>query len=859
MRWPIGPAVERARVLSQQLRITPPSDHWDDSVSLYLLQSRKEMTHDKPLVFLDVSIDGDPAEKMIFELFYDVVPKTAENFRALCTGEHEIGPITGKPLHYKGSIFHRIVKGSMAQAGDFSNRDGSGGESIYGRKFEDESFSLKHDGPGYLSMWNTGPNRNGSQFFITFKEAHHLDGLHVVFGKLVRGRKTLKKIENAGSEKGEPAYLVKIVKCGELFEGKKKANKLKSKDASSDVDIHEGKKKGKTKKSSRERRKKKRRRYSTSESDSSSDSDTESSESDSDSDNYSSSSSDISSSSDDRRKKRKRSHKRDKYKRSKRRRDKRREKRQKRRDKRSRHKSKRTLESPSDTETESSSETSSEDDPLPPARKSKNSSHTSGEKQSPSLMEKDAATLLLKKEVATEVVEHQGESPRENGNVRSNGVDSETRSNRTAERQPDLVDLPGKSRSRSMSPKRAMGKSMSISPRTNLIKSPNVKCKRSMSRSPAPRSLGRSPERVPQQSRSISRSPERKSISSRSRSRSLVRSASRSQSPVSVRDKPQRSISRSSARPLRSLSQSPARSPSRRSGSQSLLRFSRERTISLSPLIVVRSISPERSISSSPVKRTSRRSLSSPVKRTSRRSLSRSPGRGRSRKSMTRSPIRPPSRSHRHSYSRSPGRKGRSPLPSRGRSTSRSVSPDGSPKRIRRGRGFSQRYSYARRYRTPSPDRSPFRLHRYSGRSDRDRYSSYRSYNDHSSRHYRSPIRGRTPPRYRSRRSRTRSHSLSRSPIRYRRRGKRAYSPSPDRSRSPVKTRSRGSLKSEKRRSISSSRSRSKSRSPSITRSSSDSPYPKLTRKDNSRSVSGSPPGKGLVSYGDGSPDSGQR
>ncbi|PIA65519.1 hypothetical protein AQUCO_00100785v1 [Aquilegia coerulea] len=803
------------------------------------------MTHDKPLVFLDVSIDGDPAEKMIFELFYDVVPKTAENFRALCTGERGIGPITGKPLHYKGSIFHRIVKGSMAQAGDFSNRDGSGGESIYGRKFEDESFSLKHDGPGYLSMWNTGSNRNGSQFFITFKEAHHLDGLHVVFGKLVRGRKTLKKIENAGSEEGEPAYLVKIVKCGELIEGKKKANKLKSKDASSDVDSHEGRKKGKTKKSSRGKRKKKRRRYSTSESDSSSDSDTESSESDSDSDDYSSSSSDISSSSDDRRKKRKRSHKRDKYKRSKRRRDKRRDKRQRRRDKRSRRKSKRTLESSSDTESESSSESSSEDDgvPLPPARKSKNSSHTSGEKQSPSRMEKDAVTLLLKKGVVTDVVERQGESPRENGNVRSNGVESETRSNRTADRQPDLVDLPGKSRSRSMSPKRAMSKSMSISPRKNVSKSPSVRRKRSMSRSPTPRSLDRSPERVLQQSRSISRSPERKSISSRSsRSRSLVRSVSRSQSPVSVRDKPQRSISRNSARHLRSPTRSPVRSLPRRSGSRSLQRSPREGTISLSPIVLVRSpdTSPERSRSA--------------VKRTSRRSLSGSP-RGRSRKS----PMRPSSRSHRHSYSRSPGRKGRSPLPIRGRSISRSVSPDGSPKRIRRGRGFSQRYSYARRYRTPSPDRSPVRLHRYSGRSDRDRYSSYRSYNDRSSRHYRSPIRGRTPPRYRSRRSRTRSRSVSRSPIRYRSRGKGAYSRSPVRSRSPEKSRSRGSLKSDKRRSLSSSISRSKSRSPSIPRSSSVSPSPKLTRKDNSRSVSGSPPGKGLVSYGDGSPDSGQR
>ncbi|KHG26228.1 Peptidyl-prolyl cis-trans isomerase D [Gossypium arboreum] len=140
-----------------------------------------------PMVFFDVSIGGDLVERIIIELFADVVPKTAENFRALCTGEKGIGKSTGKPLHYKGTFLHRIIKGFMAQGGDFSKGNGmlahssaskfcTGGESIYGGKFADENFKLTHDGPGILSMANSGPNTNGSQFFITFKGQPHLDG-----------------------------------------------------------------------------------------------------------------------------------------------------------------------------------------------------------------------------------------------------------------------------------------------------------------------------------------------------------------------------------------------------------------------------------------------------------------------------------------------------------------------------------------------------------------------------------------------------------------------------------------------------------------------------------------------------------
>ncbi|KAL4336026.1 hypothetical protein GQ457_07G041440 [Hibiscus cannabinus] len=467
-----------------------------------------------PLVFMDVSIDGDPFERMTFELFSDIAPMTAENFRALCTGEKGIGPKTGKVLHYKGSFFHRVIKGSMAQGGDFITRDGTSGESIYDGKFPDEPPRLKHDGPGFLSMPIADRDTVGSQFIITFKANQNLDRKYVVFGKLVQGNEVLKKIENVGDEEGIPTVTVKMLIVVKSVKVKvvlpslkeKRKNKLKRGNDASDAISYEARRKGKHKKSSRDIRKR-RRRYYSSDSESSSDSETESSESNSDSDSYlsSSSESDISSSSDD---------------------------------------------------------------------------------------------------------------------------------------------------SVSGSPPRF--------PERNLSRNPV----RSRSMSPA-RSLSKSPLRG-RKSKSISRSPVRAS-SHRSISRSPVRSRSR---------------------------RSPSRSPPRSSaGAHS-----------------------QRSISRSP-------------QRSSHRSKSRSSGRAPPRRSPSRSPLKETSTKYRRSYSRSPTpvRRVRSPPADRGQGLSRSVSPDASPRRIKRGRGFSERYSYARRYRTPSPDRSPVRSYRYSGRIDNERYHKFQS------------------------------------------------------------------------------------------------------------------------------------
>ncbi|CAD6251476.1 unnamed protein product [Miscanthus lutarioriparius] len=820
-----------------------------------------------PIVFLDVSVGDEPDERMIFELFADVAPLTTENFRALCTGELGIGQKTKKPLCYKGSLFHRVIKGFMAQGGDIAKRNGSGGESMYSGKFADETCVLPHDDRGLLTTSDTGSKASGSQFCITFKPNSHLDRKHTVFGKLVVGSDVLKRIEQVDvqSPDSTPVVPVTIVNCGELTDrkdvgsieiDKKRAAKSKlSKDISSDDESNEGQHKRRRNKSSKRRRKK--RRYSYSESDSSSESETESSDSESDSDTYSSDSSDVSSSSDDRRRCRKRHSKKNKRKRSRRKRDHRRERRRRKRDRKSKQKPKRIIKG--DNEAESTSDSSSEDARSKRhrrGRKSKASSQVSEENLAAVAALKDATSPQQKSGIPRSPA--QDVSPLQNGEIHTNGV-NESKIERNAAVMPVLTGNRSKSRSQSMSANHSMSKSMSISPRRSPMKRSITSPKRSVSRSPVHHNRSRSPVRTPK--RSESSSPARRQSISRSPARSLSKSSPRgaSRSPH---------IGRSPVKAhRRSISRSSARSMQQRSPSRSLERTHVRKSVSPSPPLEKRRsitrtsvISPLRSVSRSPARisrnphRPSRRSPMRSPRRNIRRSLSRSPV--RTLRSVSRSPVRGGRPRRNISRSPSPHRRAVTP-PNNGRSPSRSDSPDGSPKRIRRGRGFTQRYSFARQYRSPSADRS----HRYGGRNDRDRYMGYRGSRHRSPpRRYRSPPRGRvSSPRYRRR-----SRSASRSPV-HRERGRGGgYSKSPVRSLSPPpRPRSHG----DRAQSVSRSHlSDSRSRSPPVRHPSPpDSPSLKRASDEKSqspsrcRSLSGSPSRggkKGLVSYGDGSPDS---
>ncbi|KAM3924180.1 peptidyl-prolyl cis-trans isomerase-like [Leptodactylus fuscus] len=161
-------------------------------------------------VFFNITADEIPLGQVVIELRFDIVPKTAENFLKLCTGEVGYG--------YKGCTFHRIIPNFMCQGGDFTNHNGTGGKSIYGGKFEDENFNLKHSAPGTISMANAGPNSNGSQFFISTIKADWLNGKHVVFGSVVEGMEVVKKMESYGSNSGKTSKKIVIADCGILEE-----------------------------------------------------------------------------------------------------------------------------------------------------------------------------------------------------------------------------------------------------------------------------------------------------------------------------------------------------------------------------------------------------------------------------------------------------------------------------------------------------------------------------------------------------------------------------------------------------------------------------------------------------------------
>ncbi|KAJ7559996.1 hypothetical protein O6H91_04G110400 [Diphasiastrum complanatum] len=775
-----------------------------------------------PKVFFDITIGGEAAGRIVMELFADSVPITVANFRALCTGEKGIGKATGKPLHYQGTIFHRVIRGFMAQGGDFSKKDGSGGESIYGGKFKDESFQHRHSGAGVLSMANAGPNTNGSQFFFTFAATPHLDGKHVVFGKVVEGLDVLKRIEQqpTSGSKHKPDVPIKIVNCGELSHGKdnrtsgdiKKGRKKKSgkfrdnkRCSPSDEDGYDTKSRRKHKETSKDRKNKKRRHhYSDSDSESTwcspsdedgyamksrrkhkktskdrrnkkrkhhySDSDSEStSESDYSSDSFSdtdsTSSSETSSSSvEDRKKKRSNRKERRRRRQTKRRRDRRREKKTL-KDRKRKRKYKWSSESDYSSDSESSSDTDSD---------SESESETESDDDDNTKMQ----FFKSKSTFGREVNKHLQDTDKAQFLLpETEGLISEPQATE------ELKELKEKDRDDALSEDDLDedGELREVllpeDTKNQVDLAADLKMKES---SPEGRQLDGYRNQSPNPRRSVSESP----------NKSISRSPSRSLSPD------QRSLSRS-------LSRSPSRSP---------------------------------------VPRT-RPSPAAPIP------------------------------------------KSRSPTPAK------SASHESTPKRIRRGRGFSQQYSFARRYRTPSLDRSPPQSYRYAGRSgavrDYDRYDRSRNdrYGEYASSRGRTPRRYRTPPRYRRSRSHSRSLS-SRSP--FVRSDQARRTPQEDRQHITNNSKARlgrqvgsqskyadvnGSVRSRKYRSL--SRSSHESRSPRIPASKSplahsghkpskDETVPLSKRQrsasgylSRSPSRSTSPPANhSLVSYGRGSPDS---
>ncbi|KAG6492768.1 hypothetical protein ZIOFF_047733 [Zingiber officinale] len=687
-----------------------------------------------PIVFLEISVDGKPPDRMDIELFADVVPKTAENFRALCTGEKGIGASTKVPLCYKGSTFHRIVKGFVAQVR-------IGGESIYGRKFPDENFKLKHSGPGFLSMASSAPNSNGSQFFITFRAAPELDGKNVVFGKVLSGSTLLKKIERAGSEKGKTLYMAKIVDCGEASVGKtqvaprkekEKLRKVKSDSVSSDSS--DGEQRSNQKRSIKDETKKRKRKYSSSDSYSSDDSDSDSytsdgaSSSDSDSDPHSSDSAShsdsdssyTSSSSGSRHKRRKRTIRKNKDKHGKRKKDRNGDRWQKKHKNKCTYKPKRSSRSTSDSETESTRNSSSD-----------------------------------------------GEKPRRHDNIQK------------AKQSAQTTDISAKNNGRKQSLPEAPVKAVATG---NPTKSGRIDLDVNASHEAghAFKEKGDYPEAL---------------------NHSIIKLNERTNQPPNSIERSRQSryylcmlalafiVSSVIGIICNLLCRSPIRPKEYSIGSPRV------------PLIVERTSSPTRAQHSGGADQ-------SLDKRISRRS-----------KSCSRSP--------------------RQELGS-----IRKPSPTGPPKRIRKGRGFSEQSS------VNIDVNSSFRYPRHPFYADRSPVRRYRG----------SP-RGNSPPRYRTRRDR--SKSLSRSPVRGWQRD-RSQSRNPRRSQSPL-DRQKPALSSQlhsrlgsQRHNLRSARGRSGSKSPGRSKFRSDAEHMDTAdkgRSGNSSRSSSPTAANGLVAYGDGSPD----
>ncbi|KAF8558089.1 hypothetical protein OG21DRAFT_1595509 [Imleria badia] len=211
----------------------------------------------RPRAFFDFSIGSEPTGRVIFELFNDTAPKTAENFRALCTGEKGLSVVSERPLYYKNSIIHRSINDFMIQGGDFTKHNGTGGESIYGGHFPDEDLSRPLDSEGLLCMANCGPDTNGSQFFITLKECPHLNGKHVVFGKVIRGYEdTVKRLAQVPVDaKDRPQTPIVIANCGELELRKPKQAEQPKRESAKNRKRHNSRSRSRS--ADRERRRKK--------------------------------------------------------------------------------------------------------------------------------------------------------------------------------------------------------------------------------------------------------------------------------------------------------------------------------------------------------------------------------------------------------------------------------------------------------------------------------------------------------------------------------------------------------------------------------------------------------------------------